>query len=175
MTKEEIELLKSGQYQTCYPDITVGRILHDSAEYFRDHPDEKLIITCRWDELYNIWKLSATITDTGSGKTESKCTDSMSCVQQTSASDRKEPSLKHLLEKQSYVTPVDSQEHAHMDSTSLQHGDFDYRNIMYDPETGLFLKIVKTNIRKNVCLYDEESPINFIVFKGGYKYDNAGI
>ena len=140
MTKEEIELLKSGQYQTCYPDITVGRILHDSAEYLKGHLEKRLSITCRWNELYNIWKLSATITDTGSGKTESKCTDSMSCVQQTSPSGQKELSLKQASDKQSSVTQELSSTKIDASSTSLQHGDFDYRNMMYDPETGVFRK-----------------------------------
>lgn len=123
MTKEEIELLKSGQYRTYYPDTTANHILHDSAEYFKDHPDKKLTITCRWDELYNIWKLSATIIDTGSEKMELNALDHISCAQQTSLSDQKEPSLKQVSDQPLSVTQEPSLTKTDTSSILLQTGE----------------------------------------------------
>ena len=127
-----------GELESTETDIM--NILRGNQEYLTAHPEKKLTITCQWNESLNTWKLLAFMTDTGSEKTESKCTDSMSCVQQTSPSGQKEPSLKQASDKQSSVTQELSSTKIDASSISLQTGDFDYRNMMYDPETGVFRK-----------------------------------
>lgn len=117
------KFLSLGMGELASTEKDVMDILRGNQEYLTAHPEKKLIITCQWNESLNTWELLAFMIDTGSEKTESKCTENTSCVQQTSPSDQKEPSLKHLLGLESYATLDHLLNQTNINSTSQSTGD----------------------------------------------------